>query len=620
MPARAVDWALGVVFALLVAALLTPWPRPAISVQAACDLQPAGRSAWRCDLEAAVARTGRPWLGQSLAVYEDGIALRAADRERDARREHPGTFHTDGQLLTLSALGRGDPRSNGHEYLLRPAEYDPLRLRGTGRGVVVGVVAAIAFALLAWRAGARRGVLIHTTALCVSVALIVVQVAIALLAQVIHVDTGETLGAAEAIARGAVPYSTLAYLTYTPLGAYQLAAWSKLWPGPPPVPFAFYLAWILVVEIACALLVRRLLADAGVEPRWATLGATAYLSMTLWFDGGRILHEPLYVVLVLGAALLLSRAAAPGPLHVAAGGLAAVAFLVKQYGGIGLAGLVFATLLGGRKRWRELALIAAGWVAGLALCLGVLWLDGADPRVLLTQAVGPRYPRKFEFVWFELFFWQCPLALLALATPFLRGAWSQPMVRLGVGFLAASWLPFLIRQHQYYFLIPAPWLFLLFGLGLHLLRARGGRWRPVASLLALVLFVSIPVRAVLAQGPLLRNDWRGRQLRHARLMTLAWPAEKRTLVLAHPAFYYLTRYASADEAQVGYMFLNGLSAERLQHGFRSAEGLWIDPRSMYARAVDNELQSAGSSLDHELARGGFERRVTIEDRLELWTR
>lgn len=615
-PARAADRMLGFAFALLVAALLTPWPRPTVSLLAACDLQPAGRTSLRCDLEAAAARSGRGWLKQGLAVYEDGIALRAADRERDARREHPASFHTDGQVLTFSALDRSDPRTNGHQYVARPAEYDPLR----GQRPLAWASLVAAFALACWRRGPRRAELIRATALSIGLVLLAVQVAIVLEAQPVHVDTGETLGAAEAIARGAVPYKTLAYDLYTPLGAYQLGYWSRLWPGPQPVPLPFYLAWILAAWLACATLVWRLLRDAGVEPFWATLCAVSYLSMTLWFDGGRILHEPLYLVFVLAAAWLVSRADVPSRFHFGAGALAAVAFMVKQYGGVGLAGLTFATLLAGRERWRRLALIVAGWASGLALCLGVLWFDGADPRVLVAQALGPRYPRKFELVWFELFFWQCPLALLALLTPFTRGAWSTPIVRLAVGFLAAACLPFLIRQHQYYFLVPAPWLFVLFALGVHFFRARQGWLRPAASVLAVVLFVSIPWRAVVAQGPLSRSDWRGRQLRHARLMTLAWPAVNRTMVLGQPSFYYLTGYASADEAQLGYMFLNGQSAARLQHGLRSAQGLWIDPRGMYARGVDNELKTVGSSLSHELEVNGFERRVTIEDRLELWTR
>ena len=103
-------------------------------------------------------------------------------------------------------------------------------------------------------------------------------------------------------------------------------------------------------------------------------------------------------------------------------------------------------------------------------------------------------------------------------------------------------------------------------------------------------------------------------------MTDAWPSGRRTLMLQHPGFYYLTRYRSPDEAVLGDRFPNAVGAEELKLGFRQAEAVWIDPQGMYARGADNALRAAGSSTEAELRANGFELQTVVEDRLFLYTR
>jgi hypothetical protein len=146
------------------------------------------------------------------------------------------------------------------------------------------------------------------------------------------------------------------------------------------------------------------------------------------------------------------------------------------------------------------------------------------------------------------------------------------------------------------------------------------RVRPVAAGAALLLLLSIPLRAALGDSDVIDRDWRADQLRRAHLMNLLWPAEKPTLFLVHPGLQHLTHYRSPDEAEVGYRYIVDLSADRLRTGFQRAAGVWVDPKGMYARRPDATLKAAGSSLGDELERNGFQMQLVLENRFQLWTR
>lgn len=605
---------LALVAGALVFAILQPWPRPRVALREACDLEEAGRFAVQCDLDQAARRSGREWLRRSLAVYEDGVRLRQADRAADVKRENPGSFHTSGRVLTLASLDRGDPRSNARAYVVRAAEFDPLGLAGSRRELASAV--AIAF-LLACFVRRRFDTLLLVASTC-TIAGLLVQLAAVFSESPIHVDAGYAIPAAEAIARGARPYTSLLF-NYTPLGVYEFAAWSRAWPAENPPPYAWYLGLVVLNEAGCAGIVFVLARAAGVARDLAALTALGYLSMTLWFDGGRILFEPLYLLPVLGAAFLVSREATPRNL-AAAGALSAVAFLTKQYGGFALAGALFSLLVSERDRLRRIAALVAGFTLTLGALLALLYAAGLDANGFLVQAIGPNYPRRFETGWLRLFLRQCAVVLPALAVPFLPGAWSRPAVRVSLCFLVASCGPFYFRQHQYYFLNVCPWLFLLFALGATHVSERWPAKSGLITLAAALLLVSMPIRGAAAQAAWLQNETRSEQLRRARLMNDAWPAGLRTLMLLYPGFSQMTHYRSPDETAIGYRFPHEVTAEQLRLGFEKAAGAWIDPRGMYARGADRTLRAAGGSLDGELQRNGFEKRQVIEERFELWVK
>jgi hypothetical protein len=607
-----VDAFLAAGFGLATLAVLLPWPPPGLSLREACDWQDAGRFAVSCDLDAAASRTHAAWLKRGVRIYEDGILMRWAERAADVRRENPGSYQTTGALLTLAALDRSDPRSNGRDYVVRPTSFDPLGLdSGNRRPWALGLVLA-AFA----GSGLLRRSLLWAGTATISAAALAVQLLAILAEAPVPVDAGYVLGTAEALARGARLYSTLLY-NYTPLGAYEFSLWGRLWRGAAP-PYAWYLGLVLVSEAACAALVLVILRRAGVPAGLAVASAMSCLSMMLWFDGGRVLFEPLYLVPTLAAALV-AASASRARAWLAAGGLAAVGFLTKQYGGFALAGLLGFVLSvpGGRAR-RALLVLAgfAGVFGGLAVALQLL---GVDLRGLASQAVAISYARRYEDVWLRLYAWQCPVAVIALAAPFLRGSWSRPVVRLASSFALAACLPFYFRQHQYYFLNPNALLFILFALGAALLTERNPRRDWVAPVAA-ALLIAVPLRGALAQRELFAGAVRSEQLRRAWRMTREWPAGQPTLLLGHPGFYAITRYRSADESTLGYRFLNECSAEQLSQGFARAGAAWIDPRGMFARGADNVLRAAGTSIEDQLARNGFEKRTVVEDRFELWTR
>lgn len=604
-------------FGLLAFALVAPWPRPSVPLREACELAEAGRFAVQCDLVAAAERTGKGWLRRGIRVYEDGLLLRQADRAADVRRENPGSYHTTGLLLTLAALDRSDPRQTGHDYSIRPAQHNPLGLTRDGRRVAL-VVLLVAFGLLCVARRSQLEPLALHGAIAAAVSATLVQVVAVLLATPVHVDDGYWLPGAEAVARGARPYTGLAFL-YTPLGLYEFALWGRLWDGAGPPPYAWYLGFVLLNELACAAMVFVLLRHAGGGRALALLTAVGLFSMTLWFDGGRILFEPLYLLLGLVSAWLLLSSSLPAS-RVGAGLLAALAFFTKQYGGIVIWGLMGSALTTARERWRQALTLALGFALGL-LALSLLLIGlGLDLKGLVVQSSGQSYPRRYEATWFKVFLWQCSIVVPALAVPLLPGAWSRPAVRVAVCFALASCMPFYFRQHQYYFLTVCPWLFLLFALGVEHTAAMKARLRPALVAGAALLLLAMPLRGALAQTLWFENEARSDQLRRGFLMTAAWPGERRTLLFAYPGFYAVTHYRSADEPVVGYRFLNEASLEQLRVGFQKAEGAWIDPNGMYARGADRTLREAGTSLEEQLQQHGFTKKLVLEERFELWTK
>ena len=606
------EWVVAALFGLVTLALLAPWPAPSVRLREVCTLRETGSFGAECDLRAAADRARAPWLRRGIRVYEDGFLLIEAASPTEPQRDSRGSFFTDGMSLTFSALARGHPLSNGRTYAARPARWDPLgvadhRLQAATLLILTGGVVCLA-------RRRRAFALAWPMVTLVSAAAIAVQLSAARRAPV-HVDAGDTLGAAEAIMRGAVPYRTLYYSPYTPLGAYAFSLWGRLWPGSGPPPYDWYVGLVVLCEIAGSMIVFLLLTRDGVRRGLALVTALSLLSMTLWFDGARVLHEPLYLLLILAAAWLAPSVSRP-KLGLSAGALTAGAFLVKQYGGFGLWGLVSHAFTGGPDRPRRAAWILAGFGLGFGVLAALLILRGVDPRGF-ARGLAPKADVTYQLVWLKLFLRACPIVLFALAVPLLPGAWSRPIVRLAVCFGLASCLPLLFRQHQYYFLNLCPWLFLLFAAGVDLVPRAA---RAIALGAALVLLVSIPLRAAVASARVIEADWRADQLRRAHLMTLLWPAERPTFVFVHPGLQYLTHYRSPDEGEVGYRFIADLSADRLRAGFQRAAAAWVDPKGMYAGRPDGTLKAAGSSLTDELKKNGFQLQLVLEDRFQLWTK
>ena len=606
------EWVVAALFGLVTLALLAPWPAPSVRLREVCTLRESGSFGAECDLRAAADRARAPWLRRGIRVYEDGFLLIEAASPTEPQRDSRGSFFTDGMSLTFSALARGHPLSNGRTYAARPARWDPLgvadhRLRAAALLILTGGAVCLA-------RRRRAFALAWPMVTLVSAAAIAVQLSAARRAPV-HVDAGDTLGAAEAIMRGAVPYRTLYYSPYTPLGAYAFSLWGRLWPGSGPPPYDWYVGLVVLCEIAGSTIVFLLLTRDGVRRGLALVTALSLLSMTLWFDGARVLHEPLYLLLILAAAWLAPSVSRP-KLGLSAGALTAGAFLVKQYGGFGLWGLVSHAFTGGPDRPRRAAWILAGFGLGFGVLAALLILRGVDP-LGFARGLAPKADVTYQLVWLNLFLRACPIVLFALAVPLLPGAWSRPIVRLAVCFGLASCLPLLFRQHQYYFLNLCPWLFLLFAAGVDLVPRAG---RAIALGAALVLLVSIPLRAAVASARVIEADWRADQLRRAHLMTLLWPAERPTFVFVHPGLQYLTHYRSPDEGEVGYRFIADLSADRLRAGFQRAAAAWVDPKGMYAGRPDGTLKAAGSSLTDELKKNGFHLQLVLEDRFQLWTK
>jgi hypothetical protein len=603
---------------LLTFGVFTPWPRPTVALRGVCEPVAVGRFGFECDLAGLAQRTGRKWVQGDVRLYEDGVLLRAADRAGDVRRQHAGSFHTSGDVLSFSALDGGDVRTNGRAYDLRPAPGGgPFGM--TAERARAGIAVLLALVLvIAW---VRRRSLgwewIGMAALAAAIGGVAIQCLNVFGETLVNVDAGYFLPSAEAVRAGGRPYTQLFY-AYTPLGLYELAAWSRLWVFGDLPPYNWYLALIVLVEAGCAALVYVLLRRSSVPRPLAILTSVACLSMTLWFDGSRVLLEPLFHLPILAAAIL-----ALGPetrrSAIFAGVAAGLAFLTKQYGGFGLLGLGLYVMLRGRQAWAWGLWILAGFLATIGAALGVMAAISVAPGDILSNAFSGNYPRRYETIWFQLFLWCCPLALPALAVPFLRGAWTRKEVRLAAAFGLASCAPFVFRQHQYYFLNPTPWIFLLFGIGATMLAERRGRgeWIRVGAAL---LLLSIPIRAAYATAPHLVTEWRSEQMRRARRMTLAWPAERPTLSFISPGYLPLTRYPSAAPKILGYRFLNECSAEELRAGFAGAGAAWLDPQSMWTRGADRAFQADAGTLEGQLAAHGFAKETVIEDRFELWTK
>src|SRR5262249_35708022 len=191
----------------------------------------AGRYGVECDLREAAERARAPWLRRRVRVYEDGFLLIESDRAAQPQGVSRGSFSTDGLSLTFSSLTRGTPLGNGRTYVARPARWDPLGIADR-RGLAAALLAAAGGALCLARRS-RAFAQAWPIASLVSAAALVVE-GLGATRALVHVDAGDTLGAAEAIARGAVPYRTLYYAPYTPLRAHAFSLCGRLWPGPGP--------------------------------------------------------------------------------------------------------------------------------------------------------------------------------------------------------------------------------------------------------------------------------------------------------------------------------------------------------------------------------------------------
>jgi hypothetical protein len=606
------EWAIALAFGLAILASIGPWPAPSVRLREVCELREAGWFGADCDLAAAAARADAPWLRKRIHIFEDGLRLVEAPGWSGPEGDARGTYFTNGAHVTFSALVRGHPLSNGRTYVARPQRWDPLGVAEHRPEIASVLVLAGAAVCLVRRRRARAQA--WTIAALVSAAALVVQLTAARHA-LVHVDAGDTLGAAEAIQRGASPYGTLYYSPYTPLGAYAFALWGVLWPGGGLAPYDWYVGLVVSCAAAGATIVFLLLVRHGVDRGLALVTALSLVSMTLLFDGARVLHEPLYLLLVLASAWIVIARPGTGA-HLAAGALVGAAFLVKQYGGFGLWGLLAYAVLGGPGRLRRAVGILAGFGAALALLGVLLVLMGADPRAL-ARGIVPNARAAYQWVFFEVFLRECAILVPALMVPLLPGAWSRPVVRLAVCFGLASCLPLVFRQHEYYFLNLCPWIFLLFAAGLDLAPPRA---RTVTVAAGLGLLATIPLRAAVADARVIEADWRADQLRRAYVMTQIWPAEKPTFVFVHGGIQHLTHYRSPDEAVVGYRYIVDLDAERIREGLRRAAGAWVDPRTMYARRPGYTLKAAGSSLEEELERSGMRLQLVLEDRFQLWTK
>jgi hypothetical protein len=605
IPARA--WA---ALAFLLAALaVLPGIRPRADLRTICSLQAMGRFGISCDLSRAADGTRLPWLRQSLVVFEDGVPLRDVSRSRQVRKQGLGTYVVESGMLWFSSIDGSNPLHNRRRYEIVPVEIPASRLSPGLRGtaMISGLVAFV----LTFRRSRAAG---YVAASGISVLCLGIQAWAALNYAPVHVDAGSSLPTARYLAAGAVPYRDILF-NYTPLGVMALAGWGMLGPGGGIPAHTFSLALVLLLECGCAFQVFRISRALGVPAALAGTAALSCLSMFMGFDGSRILLEPMYLLVVLTALrALIASPATRGPW--VAGGLASIAFLVKQYGGFGLWGALFASLALPRR-----AASAGKVVLGSAVVLGtvsvLLFAAGIDLRVLALQTAGTDYPRRWETVWIQLYFRTAPFLIMVPAL-FLRREWRQaPGVRILGAYLAASGMPLLVRQHQYYLQNPSPFLFISFAtlVAIIVTREAGERARWIETA-AVICLVSLPIRA--AQGPAERMPpVRGAQERRALLMTSFWPSGKPALMFAAPSFMALTGYLSPDPVGLGYRFLNESSLEQVRAGMRQASAAWVDPDSMNARG---DFDRAHTSLEEELKKNGFEFQMTLEDRFELWTK
>jgi len=563
-----------------------------------------------CDLTPASAKPETAWLGRSFIAFEDGLPLRNVGGSKVVRKQGVGAYVNELDTLWFSSTDGSSPLDNGRTYEARAVDGSAGILSSRWRAVALGlaILAVVVSTLLSTSALSHR-VFLSVAGLC-----LVVQTFAALNHGVVHVDAGSSLPYAREVMEGRLPYRDFLY-NFTPLGVMALAVWKRLGPAEGMAAHTFSLLLILILEGLCAHQVFKISRALRMTSPLAGVVALSYLSTFMFFDGSRMLYEPMYLLVVL-IAFRIQVASPSGRSPWVAGGLASLAFLIKQYGGFAFWGALFAS----RSQPRPVASAAKvilGAAAGLAAVgLGLL-VAGVDLRLLAAQTLTGNYPAQRESVWIRLYFGFAPFLLLAPLL-FLRREWrAQNGVMALLGYLVASWMPLLVRQHQYYLQNPSPFLFLAFGTLVSLIAAAfsptRSRWIETAAMICLV---SVPVRA--AQSHTFgMPPVRGVQERRARLMTSYWPSGQPVLMFASPSFLALTGYRSPDLSGLGYRFLNETSLEQVRAGMERASAAWIDPDSMWARG---DFARAGTSLKEELVRHGFELQMALEDRYELWTK
>lgn len=594
---------------LLAASSLLRCDPPAVDLKEVCDLQAVGRFGVECDLRKASAGQGSSWLLHSFSVFEDGLPLRDVSHSREVRKRGLGTYIIERESLTFSSIDGSSPLGNARRYEARAARDSDAYLSAPARWIAIGLgLLAMVASVRGGKVGPAQAAAAALIAWC-----LFAQSQQALQRQAVHIDAGSSLPTARDISEGAVPYRDILF-NYTPLGVMTLAGWRKLWPLEGIAAHTWTLSLILLLECACAFQVFRICMAMGVPRSFARMTALSYLSTFLWFDGSRILLEPMYLLVAL-VALRSMIGMEPSRASWLAGGLASVGLLLKQYGGFSFWGALFASSFRPQP-FKSAARVIAGSALVLAVLAGALLAAGVDVTAALIQTSGHDYAARREWGWIRLFFEGVPFLLLAPVL-FVRREWRAQAGVMTLGaYLAASWMPLLIRQHQYYLQNPSPFLFIAFAVLASLVAARASARGGWLELVATICLIVLPVRAVwrINQASL---PVRGAQERRAILMTDFWPARERVLMFAAPSFLALTGYRSPEPRLLGYRFLNESPLDHVRAGMRLATAAWLDPSSMHARG---EFASRGTTLKEELVKAGFVYQLTLDDRFELWTK
>jgi hypothetical protein len=443
-------------------------------------------------------------------------------------------------------------------------------------------------------------------------------------------DAGAYLTAVRRMNSGDVPYRDFA-LGYTPLALYYFLLIMSI--VPTKLNYTVYIGGLLFVEALSAFAFFLILRKIGILKSFSYFCAILLFFSFLFAEGDFLVLEPFVVLFSILAFLALLNIQARPSAGYAAGCLAGLGFLFKQYGLLIVPCLLIYCLCQNqsvRRRVCACAIVCAGFLVTVGAFF-TLFLYEFDLRIsqLSKYILGDGYQanaiNSADFV-FDIAAITPALFSVFIISRLIKSKYS-PYIVFNYFSLLMFLTPLFIRQYLHYVILALPWVLGLYALhfsteGSKILAA--SRFMQLSFALASLILVYITCGANIRSATYLLEMPRDGQFSDSQLLDRVVPKGSKVAIFAHPSLCFLTNsfvvpeincqrcgcgfYETIDIGQARELI--GCSDYLVSSDIQYSEGPFI--RGLF----EANLLSFGSFMSEQ----GFSLNASSNDRLQIWER